>query len=198
MVKPAQVAAAAAEDAAVSAVLTVLRISRVLERIDAGVSPQQYRILKLIGQGGERSARLAEKLAVARPTLTSTADSLVAAGLAVREAEPGDRRVVRLRLTPAGQAAVARADEAYAQWFESVLEYTGRRAEILADLELLDESMSERRRARLSAEAHAEAHAEAQAAQAQEAQEAQAAQAQAQARAQAPADAAINSSAGQQ
>ncbi len=174
MVEPAQVAAEADEDAAVSAVLTVLRISRVLERIDAGVSPQQYRILKLIGQGGERSARLAEKLAVARPTLTSTADSLVAAGLAVREAEPGDRRVVRLRLTAAGQAAVARADEAYSQWFESVLEYTGRRAEILADLQSLDDSMSERRRARLSAEAQADAQAHA------------------------PADAAMNSSAGQQ
>jgi DNA-binding MarR family transcriptional regulator len=157
MANPAEVAAEVEEDAAVSAVLTVLRISRVLERIDAGISPQQYRILKLIGLGGERSARLAEKLAVARPTLTSTADSLVAAGLAVREAEPGDRRVVRLRLTPAGQAAIARADQAYSEWFESLLEHTGRRAEILADLQLLDESMSERRRARLSAKEQAQA-----------------------------------------
>jgi DNA-binding MarR family transcriptional regulator len=156
MANPAEVAAEVEEDAAVSAVLTVLRISRVLERIDAGISPQQYRILKLIGLGGERSARLAEKLAVARPTLTSTADSLVAAGLAVREAEPGDRRVVRLRLTPAGQAAIARADQAYSEWFESLLEHTGRRLEILADLQLLDESMSERRRARLSAKEQAE------------------------------------------
>jgi len=163
MAKPAEMAAEVEDDEAVSAVLTVLRISRVLERIDAGVSPQQYRILKLIGLGGERSARLAEKLAVARPTLTSTADSLVAAGLAVREAEPGDRRVVRLRLTPAGQAAIARADQAYSEWFESLLEYTGRRAEILADLQLLDESMSERRRARLSAQEHEQAQAKAQA-----------------------------------
>jgi DNA-binding MarR family transcriptional regulator len=186
MVNPAQVAAELEADEAVSAVLTVLRISRVLERIDAGVSPQQYRILKLIGQGGERSARLAEKLAVARPTLTSTADSLVAAGLAVREAEPGDRRVVRLRLTPAGQAAVTRADEAYAEWFEGLLEYTGRRAEILADLQVLDESMSERRRARLAAEA--EAHALAQAS----------AKAGAGAQTPARAGAAIDSSAGQQ
>jgi DNA-binding MarR family transcriptional regulator len=161
MVKPAEVAAEVEQDEAVSAVLTVLRISRVLERIDAGVSPQQYRILKLIGLGGERSARLAEKLAVARPTLTSTADSLVAAGLAVREAEPGDRRVVRLRLTPAGQAAVERADQAYAEWFEGLLEYTGRRTEILAGLQLLDESMSERRRARLSAQEHEQKQAQA-------------------------------------
>ncbi len=148
----------ASEDAAVGALLTVLRISRVMERIDAGVSPQQYRMLKLIGAGGERSARLAEKLAVAKPTLTSTADSLVAAGLAVRQAEEGDRRVVRLWLTPAGQSAVQRADEAYGAWFRSLLEHTGRGAEILADLRLLDDSMTERHRARLAAGATDPAH----------------------------------------
>lgn len=143
------------EDSAVGAVLTVLRISRVLERIEAGVSPQQYRMLKLIGGGGERSARLAEKLAVARPTLTATADSLVAAGLATRQAEPGDRRVVRLCLTAAGEVAVRRADDAYAEWLGSVLEYTGKRDEILANLELLSDAMDERRRARREAEATA-------------------------------------------
>lgn len=139
-------------DATVSAVLTVLRISRALERVDAGVSPQQYRILKLIGEGGERSARLADRLAVAKPTLTSIADSLVTAGLACREAEPGDRRVVRLRPTEAGRAAVARADAAYGGWLDDLLAYTGRKDEILANIELLDESMTERRRARRAAE----------------------------------------------
>jgi DNA-binding MarR family transcriptional regulator len=151
--EPASAAAEIAEGATVSAVLTVLRMSRVMERIDAGVSPQQYRMLKLIGAGGERSARLAERLAVAKPTLTSTADSLVAAGLVGREAEPGDRRVVRLRLTEAGQAAVARADEAYAAWLDDLLEYTGCKDAILASLQSLDESMTERRRALRPAEA---------------------------------------------
>lgn len=144
------VAAETPDEAAISGLLAVLRVSRVMERLDAGVSPQQYRILKLIGAGGERSARLAEKLAVARPTLTSIADSLVAAGLASRQAEPGDRRVVRLYLTEAGEAAVRQADEAYAAWFGSLLDYTGERARILADLQLLDDSMTERRRARLA------------------------------------------------
>jgi len=145
------------DGSAIEALLTILRISRVLERIDAGVSPQQYRMLKLIGEGGERSARLADKLAVARPTLTATADSLVAAGLAGREAEPGDRRVVRLRLTEAGQAAVARADVAYAEWFGSLLDHTGQRERVVADLLLLDASMTERRRARAAAESIATA-----------------------------------------
>ena len=148
----AQAPAEIEEGATISGVLPVLRMSRVLERIDAGISPQQYRMLRLIGEGGERSARLAEKLAVARPTLTSTADSLVASGLAYREAEPGDRRVVRLRLTPAGRDAIARADLAYGAWLDSLLEHTGRRDQILDDLRLLSESMTERRRARLAAD----------------------------------------------
>ena len=152
----AEVIAGAGQDETISALLTVLRITRVLERIDAGISPQQYRMLKLIGLGGERSARLAEKLAVAKPTLTATADSLVAAGLACREAEPGDRRVVRLHLTQAGRAAVARADAAYGTWFGSLLDHTGRREQIVADLLKLDEAMTERRLARLAGDTSAE------------------------------------------
>src|ERR1700685_1224839 len=74
------------------AALTVIRLFRSMERVDAGLTPQQFRMLKLIGAGGERSARLAERLAVAKPTLTSTADGLVAAGLVWRETEISDRR----------------------------------------------------------------------------------------------------------
>jgi DNA-binding MarR family transcriptional regulator len=148
----AAVAGAADADETISALLAVLRITRVLERIDAGISPQQYRMLKLIGLGGERSARLAERLAVAKPTLTATADSLVAAGLACREAEPGDRRVVRLHLTQAGRQAVQQADAAYASWFGSLLDHTGRREQIVADLLNLDDAMTERRLARLASD----------------------------------------------
>ena len=150
---PAEDTTDRADDRLAEAVLTILRMARVLERIDAGVSPHQYRMLKLIVGGAERSARLAEKLAVAKPTLTSTADSLVAAGLAIRQAELGDRRVVRLCITPAGQAAIERADEAYASWFGNLLDHTGRGDQILADLLSLADAMTERHRARLAAEA---------------------------------------------
>jgi DNA-binding MarR family transcriptional regulator len=138
-------------DDPLAAVLTLMRLSRALERVDSGLSPQQYRILKLAGAGGERSARLAERLAVAKPTLTAIADSLVAAGLARREAEPGDRRVVRLHLTDAGNAAVARADAAYGQWLHQVLELTGDSARIRADLALLSSALEELRCLRGSA-----------------------------------------------
>jgi DNA-binding MarR family transcriptional regulator len=133
-------------EATAAAVLTVLRLFRALERVDAGLTPQQYRILKLAGAGGERSARLAERLAVAKPTLTTTADGLVAAGYAQRVAEPGDRRVVRLCLTAAGRAALDRADAAYAAWLGPLLGATAEPAAVLAALASLDAALDERRR----------------------------------------------------
>ncbi len=130
------------------AIMVILRLFRGLECVDTGLTSSQYRILKLAGAGGERSTRLAQRLAVAKPTLTATADGLVAAGYACRAAEPGDRRVVRLSLTPAGRAALDRADAAYSAWLGQLLEATGDQAAVLSALELLGSAMTEARRAR--------------------------------------------------
>jgi DNA-binding MarR family transcriptional regulator len=140
----------AREETASRLVLTVLRLFRAMERVDAGLTPQQYRILKMAGAGGERSARLAERLAVAKPTLTATADGLVAAGYARRDAEPGDRRVVRLCLTPAGHDALQRADAAYCGWLDRLLGATSEadRILVLHSLNVLDAAMDDMRRAR--------------------------------------------------
>jgi len=131
---------------AAQAVMTLLRLYRALERVTPELTPQQYRILKLAGEDGERSARLAERLAVARPTLTAIADGLVAAGYARRDAEPGDRRVVRLCLTQAGCAAVDRADEAYERWLGQLLAQSGDPDRVLEALDLLDQAMGELKR----------------------------------------------------
>ena len=143
--------------------MTVMRLFRSLERVEGGLTPQQYRILKLAGAGGERSARLAERLAVAMPTLTATADGLVAAGYVRRDAEPGDRRVVRLCLMPAGRRALERADTAYCGWLDRLVEGTSEadRILILHSLTVLDAAMEERRRARHTAPSPATARQEA-------------------------------------
>ena len=130
------------------AIMVIFRMFRALECVDAGLTPSQYRIMKLAGAGGERSTRLAQRLAVAKPTLTATADGLVAAGYASRATEPGDRRVVRLSLTPAGRAALDRADAAYCAWLGQLLDATGDPEAVLDALELLSSAMTEARRAR--------------------------------------------------
>ena len=130
------------------AILVIFRLNRALDCVDAGLTPAQYRIMKLAGAGGERSTRLAQRLAVAKPTLTALADGLVAAGYATRTAEPGDRRVVRLTLTEAGRAALDRADDAYSAWLTDLLTATGQPATVLAALGQLDAALTETRRAR--------------------------------------------------
>lgn len=130
------------------AILAILRLNRSLDCVDAGLTPAQYRIMKLASAGGERSTRLAQRLAVAKPTLTALADGLVAAGYASRCAEPGDRRVVRLTLTEAGRAALDRADRAYTAWLAGLLTATGEPATVLAALGQLDSALTETRRAR--------------------------------------------------
>ena len=44
-----------AEQGASQVVMILLRMIRGLERVDTDLSPQQYRIQKLAGAGGERS-----------------------------------------------------------------------------------------------------------------------------------------------
>lgn len=130
------------------AILAILRLNRSLDCVDAGLTPAQYRIMKMASAGGERSTRLAQRLAVAKPTLTALAGGLVAAGYASRTAEPGDRRVVRLTLTEAGRVALDRADRAYTAWLAGLLTATGEPATVLAALGQLDSALTETRRAR--------------------------------------------------
>jgi DNA-binding MarR family transcriptional regulator len=129
-------------------VLAILRLHRSLECVATGLTPAQYRIMKLAAAGGERSTRLARRLAVAKPTLTAIADGLVAAGYAARTAEAGDRRVVRLSLTPAGRAALAAADAAYADWLGPVLATAGGPGEALDTLRRLAAALTEAHRSR--------------------------------------------------
>jgi DNA-binding MarR family transcriptional regulator len=98
-----------------NAVRVLVRLRRVLERADIGLTLPQYQLLQMVRSGGERSAKLADKLAVRKPTLTAAVDGLVAAGLLERATESGDRRVVRIRITEAGLDAVARAEDQLAQ-----------------------------------------------------------------------------------
>jgi DNA-binding MarR family transcriptional regulator len=106
----------------IAALRVLARLHRILEATDSGLTLPQYRMLTALSEGGERSARLAERLTIRKPTVTALADGLVAAGYAQRHSEPGDRRIVRLHITDAGRAALAKAEEAYATRLEAVLD----------------------------------------------------------------------------
>jgi DNA-binding MarR family transcriptional regulator len=97
-------------------------LARKLERACGPLSLAQYRVLSLVAAGDERSSLVAERLAVAKPTVTAVVDGLVERGYLAREAIAGDRRSMRLCITADGETALDGAEDAMAASLAGVFE----------------------------------------------------------------------------
>ncbi len=113
----------------------------------------QFRILALIADGDERSSLLAERLAVAKPTITAVVDGLVERGLVIREAVVGDRRSIRVSLTPTGVGALSAAEDEMTETLERIFEHARDRGALVGALLDLDDALALRMQARLAAAA---------------------------------------------
>jgi MarR family transcriptional regulator, 2-MHQ and catechol-resistance regulon repressor len=83
-----------------------------------GISLEQFHVLRHIRSGFCSVGELAEKKQISRSAVSQAVDVLVAKGLVTRHEEVGDRRCVRLELTPkAGEALDANFEENRA-WME--------------------------------------------------------------------------------
>lgn len=89
---------------AVAAVRALARASRILERASGELNLAHYRVLSAIASGDERASRVAARLALGKPTVSSAVESLCQRGLLTRTTESSDQRVAVLRLTDAGRA----------------------------------------------------------------------------------------------
>lgn len=130
------------------AVRVLVRLSRMLERTDTGLSLAQFRILELVSRGTERSTQIAGKLATSKPAVTVVVDGLVGAGLLIRSSHAGDRRVIRLALTPAGRDALARAEAAYHDRLAPLLDEISDPDALVSLLAEVDDAMDARWSAR--------------------------------------------------
>jgi DNA-binding MarR family transcriptional regulator len=135
------------------AVRAIVRLSRLLERADAGLSLAQFRILELVSRGTERSTQIATRLATSKPAVTVLVDGMVAAGLLTRSSQPGDRRVVRLALTPKGEEALAHTERAYGDRLRPLLEEISDPAALLLQLAEVDDALDARWARRSSGQA---------------------------------------------
>jgi DNA-binding MarR family transcriptional regulator len=79
-----------------------------------GLSVAQYRVLAILAEQTDSAGRLAERLAVRPPSVTSLVDGLVAKGLVRRGADAEDRRRQVVEVTASGEAALRDADAAVA------------------------------------------------------------------------------------
>jgi DNA-binding MarR family transcriptional regulator len=89
----------------------VTRLARRLrQQAESGVTPSQLVALSSIERAGSLTiGELCQAEQVQPPTMTRIVGALVEAGLVAREPDPGDRRVVRVRVTPAGARLLERS-----------------------------------------------------------------------------------------
>jgi DNA-binding MarR family transcriptional regulator len=117
-------------------VLTLAWLARVLEGARTELTLPQYRLLALMVDGEERASHLAGQLELAKPTVSATIDTLVEHGLVERASVEGDRRAVRLTITPAGRKAFAGTEESMRTRLDSVLRN-------VADLPLVEQALEQ-------------------------------------------------------
>ncbi len=123
------------------AVRVLSRVGRLLERSCGEVTLAQYRVLRMVADGGNRASRLADLLALARPTITDVVNGLVTRGLLTREALAEDRRGTTLRLTGAGEAALGAAESSMAERLAGVVGELDDADRLLVTLDDLDRAL---------------------------------------------------------
>ncbi len=96
--------------------------ARSLAGLDAEVTLPQYRALVVLAaRGPQRVAEVASELGVNPSTGSRMCDRLVRKGLIRRTRVSGDRRVVRLTLTPTGRALVEEVTQRRRQELDQVV-----------------------------------------------------------------------------
>jgi DNA-binding MarR family transcriptional regulator len=121
--------------------------------VEVDLSLPQFRLLSFLREGRVTAGALAGRLAVSRPAITTLVDGLVARGFVDRTPVEGDRRRVDHLLTPAGLAALDRADVAVEAALTHVVDHlpAAKRKRAIEGLELWGHALDAARAGRLEA-----------------------------------------------
>ncbi|QAY61015.1 MarR family transcriptional regulator [Microbacterium protaetiae] len=134
-------------DDARAATLTFARMARMLERTlqhHAPLSLSDYRILSAVADGEARASRLAQRLAVGKPSVSASVDSLVRRGLLARAGGAGDQRAIDLRITAEGDRVRFDAERALVALVTEVAEHTSEPTATMAAIAAFGAALEER------------------------------------------------------
>jgi DNA-binding MarR family transcriptional regulator len=96
--------------AAVRAVRTLARVSRVLERASDELNLAHYRVLSAVASGDQRASRVAVRLTLGKPAVSAAVDALCQRGLLTRSGVDADQRAAALSVTTEGAAVLDRVE----------------------------------------------------------------------------------------
>lgn len=126
------------------AVRALARATRVLERASGELSLAHYRVLSAVASGDERASRVAERLALGKPTVSAAVDALAQRGLLIRSEVEGDQRVAALHLTPEGWALLARVEAEMVHRMDDLCARTPDAAQLMESLGWLGAALDDR------------------------------------------------------
>jgi DNA-binding MarR family transcriptional regulator len=131
------------------AVRALARASRLLERATDELSLGHYRVLAAVAAGEERASRVASRLALGKPTVSATVESLCERGLVARARVAGDQRVSTLCLTAAGELLLERVEAEMVSRLAGLCERTPNAERVLESLVWLGAALDEARAERV-------------------------------------------------
>jgi DNA-binding MarR family transcriptional regulator len=132
------------------AVRALARASRLLERASGEVSLAHYRVLAAIASGDQRASRIASKLALGKPTVSASVESLCQQGLLGRSEVAGDQRAAALELTAEGERWLAGTESGMTEWLQQICARTPDGAQVVRALVWMGKAIEE-----VAAERHA-------------------------------------------
>jgi DNA-binding MarR family transcriptional regulator len=111
-------------EAVTEAVRALSRLSRIVERASDELSGADYRVMAAIVGGEARATRLASRLALGKPAISSSIDSLSRRGLVVKSSVEGDNRAIELSLSPDGAELFQRMEARMTRQLQLLAERT--------------------------------------------------------------------------
>jgi DNA-binding MarR family transcriptional regulator len=118
----------------VEAIRALARATRVLERASGELSLAHYRVLSAVATGDERASRVANRLAIGKPTISAAVDALAQRGLLERSGVDEDQRAAALHLTAEGEAVLARVEAEMIRRIEDLSARTPNGAQLMESL----------------------------------------------------------------
>jgi DNA-binding MarR family transcriptional regulator len=123
---------------ALEAVRGLARALRILERSSRELSMPLYRVLASVAAGEERASRVAERLELGRPAVSSAVEALCAHGFMERLEVEGDQRAFDLRVTPDGVDVLERVEQKMTEALGALCDRVEGGEQLIASLATLD------------------------------------------------------------
>jgi DNA-binding MarR family transcriptional regulator len=125
-------------DEALEAVRGFARAVRILERASGELSMSHYRVLAAVAAGEERASRVAERLELGRPAVSTAVEALCARGFMERLEVEGDQRAFDLRVTPEGFTVLERVEHDMTEALRALCARVEGSEQLLTSLATLD------------------------------------------------------------